>query len=374
MTRRILYLQYTNPAAYPPLLHSATILAERGWDVMFVGIAAEGAADLVMPQHERIRYRQIGAQSGGKLGQLKYASFALRALLAAARFRPQWCYASDPLSTPAARAIRSVLRTRVVYHEHDAPGASGLNEIVLSARNQLAAEADIVIAPASPRLELIPRGKGRRFVVWNCPRQLEAREPALPAQGNEFALVYHGSLSRDRLTPQFVEALAMLPAHVHLHVYGYETAGHRGYVAELLQRAAATGLEGRVHYHGAIPQRTALLAALRQHQLGISTVAANASDRNLHTLAGASNKAFEYLALGIPLLVSREPAWQKLYQAAGFAVDCVPNDAESIAAAIRPLCSNPERARQMGEAGRARVLSDWNYEAQFAPVLGVLSA
>ena len=35
--RRILYVQYTNPAAYPPLEHSSTILANAGWQVLFLG-------------------------------------------------------------------------------------------------------------------------------------------------------------------------------------------------------------------------------------------------------------------------------------------------------------------------------------------------
>ena len=41
--RRILYVQFTNPAAYPPLEHSARILADAGWDVMFLGTGALGA-------------------------------------------------------------------------------------------------------------------------------------------------------------------------------------------------------------------------------------------------------------------------------------------------------------------------------------------
>jgi hypothetical protein len=161
---------------------------------------------------------------------------------------------------------------------------------------------------------------------------------------------------------------------VELNIYGYETEGHLGYAAELMQRAHAAGIGARVRYHGPVPERARLLEQLRGHQLGIATVVADATDRNLHTLAGASNKAFEYLALGIPLLISREPQWQRLYQASGCAVDCDPTDAHSIAAAIRPLCEQPDLAVRMGELGHARILADWNYETQFAPVLDALTA
>ncbi|HEX6065531.1 MAG TPA: glycosyltransferase [Longimicrobiales bacterium] len=372
MTRKILYVQYTNPAAYPPLLHSAAILAEQRWEVVFVGIVGDGSAQLVMPGHSRIRVEHVGRQSGGPFGKLKYAGFALRSLLAALRFRPDWCYASDPLSAPAALAIKGI-GTKIVYHEHDAPGP-GLDRVVLRARERLAAVADVLIAPAASRATLLPPSRAEKFVVWNCPRRDEAAVARPADTGTRFDLVYHGSLSRDRLTPQFVDAMQMLPPTVHLHIYGYETVGHRGYAQEVVDRAAGAGISDRVHLHGAVPERAALLDRLRGHHLGISTISSVAADRNLHTLAGASNKAFEYLAAGIPLLISADPAWRTLYEEPGYAAVCNPEDAESIATAVRPLCEDPGRARQMGESGRQRVLTDWNYETQFEPVLRKLSA
>jgi hypothetical protein len=38
--KRVLYLQYTNPAGYPPLEHSSGILADSGWDA-FAPVRAE---------------------------------------------------------------------------------------------------------------------------------------------------------------------------------------------------------------------------------------------------------------------------------------------------------------------------------------------
>ncbi|HEY0673372.1 MAG TPA: glycosyltransferase [Longimicrobiales bacterium] len=373
MSKRILYLQYTNPAAYPPLQHSASILAEHGWEVLFLGIAARGAAPLKLPAHQRVQYERIGGVSGGPFAALKYAAFSAGSLRAATRFRPDWCYASDAHSAPAALLLRRLLRTRTLYHEHDAPSPNVLAALLERARDQLARNAELVIAPSATRLEMIPVGSGRRVVVWNCPRRIEVGTER-SAPDDRFRLVYHGSLSRERLTPQFIDALAMLPAQVELDIYGYETQGHAGYAGELLRRAQQAGVGERVRYHGAVPERAQLLEQLRGHQLGISTVATDSADRNLRTLAGASNKAFEYLACRIPLLISEEPSWQQLYQEPGYAVTCRPNDARSIAAAVQPLVEDTGRAREMGRRGCERILSEWNYETQFAPVLEYLSA
>jgi glycosyltransferase involved in cell wall biosynthesis len=373
VSRRILYLQFTNPAGYPPLLHSASILAERGWEVLLVGAPVGGAASFALPEHERIRSIETRSLGNSQQTTGRYALFAAQCLHAARRFRPDWCYASDASSAPVALVMGRLLRVRLLYHEHDAPGEN-VRGAVLRARAAVAARAEIVVAPSAQRLEQIPEGRARRLVVWNCPRRSEIAGEVPARDADEpFRLVYHGSLSRDRLTPEFVGALAMLPPRVELDIFGYETAGHRGYVPELLERARSAGVSERIRYHGPIAARAELLRRLHGFHLGISTVVPG-TDPNLDTLAGASNKAFEYLGLGIPLLISRVPEWQRMYEAPGYAVSCNADDAASIAAAVREVMEDPARARRMGEAGRARVRDEWNYETQFAPVLELLSA
>jgi len=58
-SKRILYIQYTNPAGYPPLEHSSRILAKEGWEVRFLGTGASGANALKFPPHPHITGYQI---------------------------------------------------------------------------------------------------------------------------------------------------------------------------------------------------------------------------------------------------------------------------------------------------------------------------
>ena len=60
MDRRILYVQFTDPAAYPPIEHSAVLLAERGWDVILLGTGTLGDLKLELPAHPRVRVRKMG--------------------------------------------------------------------------------------------------------------------------------------------------------------------------------------------------------------------------------------------------------------------------------------------------------------------------
>src|SRR3989442_1135290 len=139
--RRILYVQYTNPAGYPPLQHSSRILADNGWHVLFVGTGAFGAGDLRFPPHPNIRVKQMGFCTAGWRQKLHYAQFVLWVFTWALLWRPQRVYASDPLSCPAALLLNRFLRLRVMYHEHDSPAARGttpFQKFVLWTPHQLA--------------------------------------------------------------------------------------------------------------------------------------------------------------------------------------------------------------------------------------------
>jgi hypothetical protein len=41
--------------------------------------------------------------------------------------------------------------------------------------------------------------------------------------------------------------------------------------------------------------------------------------------------------------------------------------------ALRWFSEQPKETRKMGEQGRQRILTEWNYEVQFAPVLDILN-
>src|SRR4029453_13706081 len=99
----ILYLQYTNPAAFPSLAHSSGILAKRGWRGLFVGTGAASESDLMrFEPAENVSVRQIAFCPAGWRQKLHFLYFCLWALRWSVALRPSWIYASDPLSCPAA--------------------------------------------------------------------------------------------------------------------------------------------------------------------------------------------------------------------------------------------------------------------------------
>jgi glycosyltransferase involved in cell wall biosynthesis len=378
---RILYLQYTNPGGYPPLEHSSRILAEAGWDVLFLGTGAHGADGLLLPPHERITIRQMPFCRAGWRQKAHYVWFCLWSAAWTLWWRPGWLYASDPLSCPAARMVATLFALRLVYHEHDSPeaappNASAFLRLCLAARRWCASRAAVCVLPNRERTipfaeSATPRAPVQ--VVWNCPSRDEIGPGKPRERGEKIWALYHGSIGPERLPMAVIDALAALPDDLCLRVVGYETIGYLGYMERVVEYAGKLGIAHRIEYRGAIPRRSDMLAICQDCDIGLALVPPASGDYNLQSMTGASNKAFDYMACGLPLVIGNGPDWIRFYGEPGYAISCDPGDAPGLAAALRWYYEHPDRMRAMGERGRQRILSEWNYETQFQPVLDILN-
>lgn len=378
MSKCILYLQYTNPAAYPPLQHSSRILADRGWDVLFLGRETDDTQDLRFPPHERITVKRLPHISPGWKQKLHYLVFVLWALGWALRWRPDWLYVSDPLACPAAWLLSFLPGVSTLYHEHDSPppekrreNESAFMRLVGRSRRQLAQRADACVLPNEQRAQHFVQeteaAATKVQYVWNCPARDEAKPNSLRQDRDEIRVLYHGSLNTARLPFSVLDALAQLPDRIRLEVVGYETIGSPGYLEKLKDYASRLGIFNRVDIRGAIP-RSDLFDHARMCHIGLSFMPMQTDSVNMKYMTGASNKPFDYLASGLPLVVSDLPDWREMFVTPGYARACDPRDPDGITDVLRFYVENPEERRRMGEKGRQRILNEWNYGEQFAPV------
>lgn len=379
--RTILYVQYTNPAAYPPLEHSSRLLADRGWQVLFLGGGSSGRADAFhLPPHPRITVRRWRHQKRGWRQKVHYFAFSFWVLQQCWRHQAEWIYASDLLACPAALLAARVLGCRVIYHEHDSPPNDGSRFFrrLLAARCELCQRAALAVLPNARRAEVFadlvqPRCPVR--TVWNCPETREVPPLRPPRRPDEpFTVFYHGSLNEQRLPLAVIRALLELPDTVRLRFAGYTTEGSRDYVERLLREAKYLGVGGRVSYAGAPTTRDELLKLCMQADVGLSFMPLDSSDLNMQAMTGASNKPFDYLACGLNLLVSDLPEWRAMFVEPGYARVCNPASAASICAAVRWWLDHPAEAGAARVRGRQRILDEWNYERQFGPVLELVES
>lgn len=383
--RHALFIQYTNPAGYPPLEHAMGILLPAGWTVHCLGVnEAGGASTLTLPAHPNLVLETLRRPPRGLRQKLQFVAFCIRALWQLLRQRPSLVYASDPMASPAALAAVLLSVPNVVYHEHDAPGTntSGFAAFIHRFRNAICRRASWVVVPNRGRARDLIANTGaqesRVLTVFNCPSRSESTHvshsfPQI-AKDKPFWLYFHGSIVPDRLPLAVVDALALLPDTVCLRIAGYETVGSVGYTERIKGRARDLGIAHRIEALGAIPDRSALLDLARASHLGLALMPMQSDDINMQHMVGASNKPFDYLACGCPLVVSDLADWKQMYVAPGLASACDPSSGESIAAAVRYWLASDTRYREAQQAGLARIAADWNYEAQFAPLLQRIEA
>ncbi len=369
--KRILYIQHTDPAAYPPLLRSSRLLAERGWRVQFLGTMVEGAArELGMEPHPGIHAELMPCPGRGRRHLINYGRFLARCRAEIQSQRPTVVYCSDLKSYPIGLwASRAAMIT--VLHEHDTPSEDGrrINRLLLAARRAFARRATVCVLPQSERAHRFRRATGanRVLVAHNCPLTREVCDGEDSHPSNTFLMWYHGSIGPTRLSDAFVRALTRLPSAVRLEFAGYETIGSRGYIDHLLCLARELGVADRVVYHGALPLHR-LLKASTAADVGLVAFAHEFGD----PMVGASVKPFDYLACGLPLIVNRTSEWEDFFGAKGVAVACHPEDPNDIARAILGLCNSSEQRKIMAERGRKLIRTQWNYEVQFSNVLSVI--
>jgi glycosyltransferase involved in cell wall biosynthesis len=380
---RIVFIQYANPAYYPPLEHASRILAEQGWQVIFLSATLPLDDNRVFPPHERIEVRRFPAFGGGLARWLNFVAFILWVVVNALRFRPQWIYASEIFACPAALATKLLSGCNVAYHEHDMPTfrepGSFTQRVMRMARHRLARLAELCILPQEQRLLAFvaeTRRRGPTLCVHNCPRREEVKPSRVNSspQSGKTTFYYHGSVNGVRLPLSILDALARAPNGTHLLVVGYETVGSVGYMKSFLNHAVAIGVHERVRYLGALRQRADILAAAEAADVGLAFMPASSDDINMRHMAGASNKPFDYMAVGLMLLVSDLPEWRQMFVKPGYARACNPADAASIAEAMTWCVSNSRTVRRAGEMGRQKILNEWNYESEFAPVAQILIA
>jgi spore maturation protein CgeB len=108
-----------------------------------------------------------------------------------------------------------------------------------------------------------------------------------------------------------------------------------------------------------------------QADVGFALMPRQSNDVNMLHMAGASNKAFDYMAAGLALLVSDLADWREMFVAPGLARGCDPQDVNSLIAALKWFLDHPHERLAMATRGRNKIEADWNYDTLFAPVVAV---
>ncbi|WP_123539023.1 glycosyltransferase [Halosimplex salinum] len=206
-------------------------------------------------------------------------------------------------------------------------------------------------------------------VVTNYPRRRWAEgtnpdEHITPGDGPT-RIVYRGLLSEDRGILTLLDAVEQIPDDydVELSIGGkYDSDAARERIEpriEAVERAEFVewfpSLEGMIEHF-----RDADLGAMCFHPAPNKTDAVH-----------RSNKIFQYMSAGLPVVVSDIGNWGKLVTAEGCGVPVEPEDPAAVTDTIVDLIDDPDRRAELGRNGHRAALERYNWAAQREKLLAV---
>lgn len=204
---------------------------------------------------------------------------------------------------------------------------------------------------------------GRTILVRNFAR-LDLQEaafaatPPIPYADRPLAAIYAGGITEARGASEMVASLT------HVEIARLELFG-RFDNPKLEQRLRQSPAWDRVTHHGFRPHAE-VLAALGSVRLGLLVLHPHRIFREALPV-----KLFEYMAAGLPVVVSDFPNWRRIVEGAGCGVLVDPVDPAAVAEGIRQLLTRPNEAAAMGERGRVHALKHYSWGAEAEQLLAL---
>jgi hypothetical protein len=302
---------YTHPELYPPVLNMIDELAgifrsvnvvsrnllKRDWEY------PTGVHFITSGEYKPIRESEQSSASWKIKSFLKFTRDFYRLLK---KERSEWVMCNDPISFYSFRLIRPWLgyRTRLWYQSHDVAELSAMRKYsigyyaVKSERKNFHT-IDLFTLPSESRLGYFPMNnlKGKWLLVPNYPSGRRTRTAAHAnwESGSVLKLIYQGRISNEHGLDQLLDYVKTDPM-LSLTIIG---PGDGDFIQFLRNKTKELAISSRVSILGPVPYRE-LSQITSDHHVGL---AINKPMNILYsTAAMASNKIYEYGAVGLPIL------------------------------------------------------------------------
>jgi glycosyltransferase involved in cell wall biosynthesis len=226
----------------------------------------------------------------------------------------------------------------------------------------LSRSADLVVAASPDIEERFTHHKTmsvRNFAPLHVFNAVLADKREKQGTNTDIAFVYTGSLTRTRGILEIVKALELIPENhpVTFMVTGWFHDQALRREVELLPAFK------RVQFLGRLTRYEEMVAAISGARAALVCFH---HDPNLDNAVERSNKLFEYMGLGIPLIISKIPGWAAMVDKYDCGKTVDPLDPKDIAEKMIWLATHPDEAARMGENGKRAVAEHYSWEQEGA--------
>lgn len=231
-----------------------------------------------------------------------------------------------------------------------------LSSIVGTLEHLCAATMDGLIFASDDLYERF-KSHDNSITVTNYPPKEWAQLDVPTQDHTDVDVVYCGLLSKQRGILTLIDAMDYIDeeSDITLVLGGrYESEEFKN---ELIQRC---GNSQNIELRGWFPTIEGMIRAFYESDIGIMYF--HESAEYLKDGAHRSNKLFQYMCAGIPIIVPNLGNWPDVIHQAECGVSLQPERPEKLADTICELAENPSTRDKMGRNGMNAVMSEYNWE------------
>lgn len=196
---------------------------------------------------------------------------------------------------------------------------------------------------------------GKSVVLQNYPIGEEIPVATAPPYAQRDNLIaFTGGLTKDRCALEMVEAMGLLAPDLQAKFWVVGMLDSD----ELLTELSALPGWSRTEFGGYI-RHNELYSKLVTCKIGLATMAPDKYEQDF-----SANKIYDYMMAGIPILASPNKTWIQTMDQYQCGLILKDGSAQALADGITELLNNPERAEEMGRAGRKAALENFTWEAE----------
>lgn len=336
------------------------------------GAVGKGADTRLAPAAPVARATAFAADAWMRLYQTaRLVYWWIGAVREGRQLAPDVVHANDANALVPALLICAGTRARIIYDSHElwrrrnirqdrwlAPATEAIIERLGIRRAGGVITVSGSIADWLQRTYRLPE---RPTLVRNIPTARTVPDPKLgrlrelTGLGPADKIVsYTGGITTGRGLEETVDAVALLPADVHLVLLGY---GDASYTAGLLRRAREAGVAERVHLAGSVPS-----AQVPQTLADADAAVVYVRPICLSYRYSLPNKLFESIHAGLPIVAADLPDTAAIVRQYGVGEVFDAGTPQELAAAIEQVLADPSGYRAAARAAAAELT--WEHEAE----------
>lgn len=366
----VMVVIYNEVVFYPPTVNAIYLLAAKFKHVLVVEVINEGHIDEVYP--ENVTTYSIYRRSHSYYSRLEtFVDFTKEYTKLRKREKPNLILLYDSVAAMVCWFSQWTLKRSEVYwyHNHDVLEKKivrpfSLQYFAYYLERKVLPYLDIFTIPSVERMAFYDL-KGLQCIQQVLPNYPSVRffsKIPLPEEAvGEIVLIYQGNISEGH---GFEEIMELLPHRINnkllkLRLIGFSNHAYDAKLKDIIERR---NLQNEVAILDKVTYQK-LPFITRECHIGLAVY--TKKDVMNTTLGTASNKIYEYTAIGLPFLYFENPHFTEYLGKMEWAF---PTDltANSILKAVQQIDNDFER---LSELARNEFLSHRNYEKVFTPLM-----